>query len=127
MFNAEIVYAQKQKAKNTAEYDANIPKRYVQLINILIMKSGISPTSAARMHGYVGLSLYEAINSGSPTYQSMRKQLNGFDNPSSRNQPLLWDVVADEMIYIVTDSLFSYYYSTLADYNYIQNSLETIQ
>jgi len=57
----------------------------------------------------------------------MRKQLNGFDNPSSRNQPLLWDVVADEMIYIVTDSLFSYYYSTLADYNYIQNSLETIQ
>ena len=124
--NSGNINAQEQKVKNTAEYDANIPKRYVRLINILIMKSGISPTSAARMHGYVGLSLYEAINSGSPTYQSMRKQLNGFDNPSSRNQQLLWDVVADETIYTVTDSLFSYYYSTLADYNYIRNSLDTI-
>lgn len=67
LFNAENVNAQKQRAKNTAEYDANIPKRYVRFINILIMKSGISPNSAARMHRYVGLTLYEAINTGSPT------------------------------------------------------------
>lgn len=126
LFNAKIVYAQKQKAKNTAEYDANISKRYVRLINILIMKSGISPTSAARMHGYIGLTLYEAINTGSPTYKSMRKQLNGFDNPPLLNQPFLWDVVVDETMYTVSDSLFSYLYNTLADYNYIRSSLDTI-
>lgn len=127
MFNAEIVYAQKQKAKNTAEYDANILKRYVRLINILIMKSGISPTSAARMHRYVGFTLHEAINTGSPTYKSMRKQLNGFDNPPSLNQPFLWDVVVDEIMYTISDSLFLYLYNILADYNYIRSSLDTIQ
>ena len=125
-FNSEIVNAQKQKIKSTAEYEANIPKRYARLLNILIMKSGIAPTNAARMHGYVGLALYEAINSGSPTYQSMRNQLNGLDNPPSTNQSLLWDVVADETMYSVSDSLFSYIYNTLADYNYIRNSLDTI-
>jgi PAP2 superfamily len=118
--------AQKLKVRNTTEYDANIPKRYVRLINILIMKSGIAPTTAARLHGYVGLALYEAINSGSPTYQSLNKQLNGFENMPIPKQPLLWDVVADETIYTVTDSLFSYYYNTLADYNYIRNSLDTL-
>lgn len=124
--NSGNLNAQKQKIKNTTDYEANIPKRYTQLINILIMKSGIAPTNAARIHGYVGLALFEAINSGSPTYKSMRNQLSGFDNPPSINQPLLWDVVADETIYSVSDSLFSYIYNTLADYNYIRNSLDTI-
>lgn len=118
--------AQKQKVRNTTEYDANIPKRYARLINILIMKSGIAPTNAARMHGYVGLALYESINSGSPKYQSLNKQLNGFDKSPTSTKPLLWDVVADETIYTLTDSLFSYYYNTLADYNYIRNSLDTL-
>jgi PAP2 superfamily len=118
--------AQKQKVRNTTEYDANIPKRYTRLINILIMKSGIAPTSAARMHGYVGLALYEAINSGSPTYQSLKKQLNGFDKSPVSTKPLLWDVVADETMYSVSDSLFSYLYNTLADYNYIKKSLDTV-
>ncbi|MEY4538273.1 MAG: hypothetical protein RLZZ306_30 [Bacteroidota bacterium] len=120
------VTAQKQKVKNANEYEASIPKRYVRLINILIMKSGIAPTNAARMHGYVGLVLYEAINSGSPTYQSLNKQLNGFEKLPTSTKPLLWDVVADEAMYNVSDSLFSYIYNTLADYNYIQSSLDTV-
>ena len=126
IINSFATNAQKQKVKNTTGFDSNIPKRYARLINILIMKSGISPTSAARMHGYVGLALYEAINSGSPTYQSMRKQLNGFDNIPSTNQSFLWDVVADETMYSVSDSLFSYLYNSLADYNYIRSSLDTV-
>ena len=124
--NSGNINAQKQKVKNTAEYNANIPKRYVRLINILIMKSGISPTSAARMHGYVGLTLYESVNLGSSTYQSMNKQLNGFDKLPTSTKPLLWDVVADEAMYSVSDSLFSYLYNTLADYNYIRSSLDTL-
>ena len=124
--NSGNLNAQKQKVKNTAEYNANIPKRYVRLINILIMKSGISPTSAARMHGYVGLTLYESVNLGSSTYQSMNKQLNGFDKLPTSTKPLLWDVVADEAMYSVSDSLFSYLYNTLADYNYIRSSLDTL-
>jgi hypothetical protein len=125
ILNVQHSFAQKQK--KTAEYDSNIPKQYTRLINTLIMKSGISPTSAARIHGYVGLTLYEATNSGSPTYRSMAKQLNGFDNPPSPTLPLLWDVVADEAMHTVSDSLFSYIYSTLADYNYIQKALDTLQ
>jgi PAP2 superfamily len=125
IINIQHSFAQKQK--NTAEYDSNIPKQYTRLINTLIMKSGISPTSAVRIHGYVGLTLYEATNSGSPTYRSMAKQLNGFENPPSSTLPLLWDVVADEAMHAVSDSLFSYIYSTLADYNYIRKALDTLQ
>ena len=125
ILNIQHSFAQKQN--KTTEYDSNIPKQYTRLINTLIMKSGISPTSAARIHGYVGLTLYEAINSGSPTYRSMAKQLSGFENPPSPTMPLLWDVVADEAIHTVSDSLFSYIYSTLADYNYIQKALDTLQ
>jgi hypothetical protein len=124
--NISSSIAQKPKVRNTIEYDANIPKRYARLINILIMKSGIAPTSAARIHGYVGLTLYESINSGSPTYQSLNKQLNGFDKIPVSTKPLLWDVVADESMYSVSDSLFSYLYNTLADYNYIKKSLDTV-
>ena len=125
LLNVENSFAQKQK--NTAEFDANIPRQYTQLINTLIMKSGISPTSAARIHGYVGLSLYESVNAGSPTYQSIAKQLNGLETPPSPTLPLLWDVVADETMHAVSDSLFSYIYSTLADYNYIRKALDTLQ
>ncbi len=125
--NSISVNAQKQKAKNAAEYESNIPKRYVRLMNILIMKSGISPTSAARLHGYVGLALYESINAGSPMYQSMNQQLNGLEKLPTTTKTLLWDVVADETMYCVSDSLFSYLYNTLADYNYIRKSLDTVQ
>ena len=126
--NIRNTIAQKTFYKNTAEIDANIPKQYVRLINILIMKSGIAATNAARMHGYLGLTLYESVIAGSLTYRSMVKQLNGFDSPPSPpNTNLLWDVVADRAMYTVSDSLFSYLYPTLADYNYIRKSLDTLQ
>jgi hypothetical protein len=115
-----------QKIKTTKDYDMSIPKGYVRLINTLIMKTGIAPTNAARIHGYASLALYEATQSGSPNNQSLTKQLNGFDNPPTPKQPLLWDVVADEAFYTVSDSLFSYLYSTLANYNYIRNALDTL-
>ena len=124
--SAIVVDAQLPMLKQANEYDANIPKRYARLINILIMKSGMAPTSAARIHGYVGLALYEGINSGSPNHQSLSQQLNDFDKLPTPTQPLLWDVVADETMYTVSDSLFSYLYNTLADYNYIRNSLDTL-
>lgn len=120
--------AQKTFFKSTVKMDANIPKNYVRLLNTLIMKSGIAPTNAARIHAYVGLTLYESVVYGSLTYGSMAGQLDGLLNlPSSPTQPLLWDVVADEAIHSVSDSLFSYLYATLADYNYIRKSLDTLQ
>ena len=90
------------------------------------MKTGIAATNAARIHGYVGITLYQAINVGSPTYRSLANQINGFTNPPVSTKPLLWDVVADEAIRTVTDSLFSYLYPTLADYNYIRKALDTL-
>ena len=126
--NIQNGFAQKTTYKNTAEIDANIPKQYVRLINTIIMKSGIAATNAARMHGYVGLTLYESVVAGSPTYRSMAKQLDSFNSPPSPPTPnLLWDVVADEAMHAVSDSLFSYLYNTLADYNYIRKSLDTLQ
>ena len=125
--NISVGVAQKQLPKNTTEFYSTIPKQYVRLINTLIMKTGIAPANAARLHGYVGLTLYQAINSGSPNYQSMSKQLNGFENPPASTQPLLWDVVADEAMHAVTDSLFSYLYATISEYNYVRNALDTLQ
>jgi hypothetical protein len=120
--------AQKLVYKNPAEFDANVPKNYVRLVNILIMKSGIAPTNAARMHAYIGLTLYESMVSASPNYRSMAKQLDGLNVPPSSPTPnLLWDVVADEAMHTVSDSLFAYFYNTLADYNYIRKSLDTLQ
>ena len=126
-WNVSIGIAQKQQSKNTAEFYSTIPKQYVRLINTLIMRTGIAPTNAARLHGYVGLTLYEAINAGSPVYHSMATQLNGFENLPSPTQPLLWDVVADEAMHTVADSLFSYLYTTISEYNYVRNSLDTLQ
>lgn len=121
-------FAQKITPENVAEIDADIPKKYARLINILIMKSGIAPTNAARIHGYVGLTLYESIVAGSSKYHSMAKQLDGLNTPPPPFNPkLLWDVVADEAMHAVSDSLFSYLYGTLADYNYIRKSLDTLQ
>jgi hypothetical protein len=126
-WNIAVCFSQKQITKNASEFDSNIPKQYVRLINTIIMRTGIAPTNAARMHGYIGLTLYEAINTGSNSYQSMAKKLNAFDAPPTPTQPLLWDVVADEALHSVTDSLFSYIYVSLADYNYIRKALDTLQ
>lgn len=125
LMNAQDNFAQKTKFSH--EFDANIPKNYVRLINIFIMKTGIAPTNAARMHGYLALTLYEATNAGSLQYQSLVKQLNGFENPPVATKPLLWDVVADEAMHAVTDSLFSYLYTNIAGYNYVKNALDTLQ
>jgi hypothetical protein len=118
--------AQNKNSKNTNAYDSNIPKQYVRIINTMIMKSGIAATNAARIHGYVGITLYQAINGGSPTYRSLNNQVNGLTNSPISNKPLLWDVVADEALRTVTDSLFSYLYPSLADYNYIRKALDTL-
>ncbi|MEA5459988.1 vanadium-dependent haloperoxidase [Arcicella sp. LKC2W] len=118
--------AQTKISKNTTAYDANIPKQYVRLINTMIMKTGIAATNAARIHGYVGITLYQATNGGSPTYRSLTNQINSFTNPPIANKNLLWDVVANEALKTVADSLFSYLYPTLANYNYIRKALDTL-
>jgi hypothetical protein len=120
-------YAQRQANQNTEAYASNIPSQYVHLINKLIMQSGIAATNAARIHGYVGIALYESINYGSPKYRSLTEQLNGFDTPPKNSVQLLWDVVADETMHNLTDSLFAYIYPTLSEYNYIRASLDTLQ
>lgn len=126
LYSLNYCNAQSKTSPKITIYNSSIPKQYVRLINTMIMKTGIAATNAARIHGYVGITLYQAINGGSPTYRSLANQINGFTNPPVSTKPLLWDVVADEAIRTVTDSLFSYLYPTLADYNYIRKALDTL-
>lgn len=126
LYSLNYCNAQSKASPKKITYDSNIPKQYVRLINIMIMKTGIAATNAARIHGYVGITLYQAINGDSPKYRSLENQINGFTNPPIPTKSLLWDVVADEAIRTITDSLFSYLYPTLADYNYIRKALDTL-
>jgi PAP2 superfamily len=72
------VFACKQKEEMT---DVKLATKWAEM-TLFITKNtpGNSPTYSSRCLGYIGLTMYESIVKGYPTYQSLENQLDGLDS-----------------------------------------------
>lgn len=74
-----VCLAQPNKQNAVPSLGTSMILDYYKLQLQLIKATGIQPTEAARIFGYTGLALYEAVVPGEPTARSLVGQLNGFD------------------------------------------------
>jgi hypothetical protein len=111
-----------------SELNHKVAYDYIKLTNQLIMRNSISPANAARIHAYTGITLYESLVKDMPKYNSMASQLDGFEMlPQKKNtENYYWEVVADESLHLILDSLFSYSYSILGVSNFVRAELDTL-
>ncbi len=68
---------------HTADYSAEVATEWMEMLLTLTRETpGFTPPVAARVFGYTGLGMYEAVRGGMPGYNSMQGQLNEFPTGS---------------------------------------------
>jgi membrane-associated phospholipid phosphatase len=90
-------------------YDASVPHAWYQLSAQLIRETpGFSPPVAARAFGYMGVTLYEAVVPGMPSYRSFVGLLNGLTSlpPFPTGTMAHWPTAANAALAEIVRSLF---------------------
>jgi hypothetical protein len=84
---------------SASQFNAEVPVAWFDLAYNLIRDEGLSPPVAARVFGYLGVALYEAVVPGMPAYQSLAGQLNGLEVlPRPSSQAHHWPTVANSAL-----------------------------
>lgn len=118
-------------AQNAAQYSSDIAVKYYNLsLQLIKTTPGFSPPVASRALGYTGLTLYESVVSGIPTYQSADGILNGL-GPNAITDPTTapyhYPTVVNNALAMVIDSLYAN--TTAANktlLNNLRDSLNTV-
>lgn len=88
--------------------DASVATRWFALAEKLVQESsGFSPPVASRAFGYLGVTLYEAVQPGMPGHRSLAGQLNGLTalpQPGTGNYH--WPTVANSALASMTRHMF---------------------
>ncbi len=96
-------------APTADKYDADVPTEWFDLYMRLVRDTpGFSPPVAARVFGYAGVTLYEAVVPGMPGYQSLAGQLNELQSlpQPAANEEYHWPTVANSALAVITRRLF---------------------
>lgn len=99
----------------TADFKEEI--RYImdwnEMLYYHIKHRVVGPPVAARMYGYMGLTVYESLVGGMPDHQTMGGQLNDFTPPPANDptQSYDWPSVLIEALYHVGDEMLSRFLS----------------
>ncbi len=102
---SSFVFAQ----SDVRTYDSQVPVKYFDYSLKLVKQTpGFSPPVAARAFGYMGLSIYESMVSGMPTYTTTKNVVFGFDEVTSIDSAAIyhWPTVANNALATIVDSLF---------------------
>jgi hypothetical protein len=80
-------------------FNSDVPVAWFNLAYDLVQAEQISPPVAARIFGYLGIALYEALVPGMPGYQSLVGQLNGLQvMPEPADHVYHWPTVANSVL-----------------------------
>jgi uncharacterized repeat protein (TIGR01451 family) len=119
------------QAQNVSQYSSEVAVKYYKLsLELIKTTPGFSPPVASRALGYTGLTLYEAMVPGIPSYQSSDGILNGLGpgaitDPSTA--PYHYPTVANNALALIIDSLYAN--TTAANktlLNNLRDSLNTV-
>ncbi|MDT8306753.1 MAG: hypothetical protein RRC07_12525, partial [Anaerolineae bacterium] len=95
-------------ARATGSFSAQVPIAWFDLAYELVRDERLSPPVAARIYGYSGVTLYEAVVPGMPGYQSLAGQLNGLSElPGANGEAYYWPVVANSALATMMKELFA--------------------
>lgn len=68
------------KSIPTDQYEPDVAIEWMQLAYDRIMAEGVNPPAGARIYGYAGVTLYEAVLGGMPINNTFAGQLNGLSD-----------------------------------------------
>lgn len=95
-------------ASDATNFNADVPAAWFDLQLKLVKETpGFAPPVAARTFGYTGVTLYESVVHGMPTYQSLAGQLNGMTELPQPSGELHWPAVANSALATITRQLFA--------------------
>ncbi|MDX2162845.1 MAG: vanadium-dependent haloperoxidase [bacterium] len=102
------VRAQVVSWQAAAQLDPAFLQEWVQVVYDAAMREATNPPNSARIYGYAGVTLYEALFPGMPLNRSLVGQLNGLrDLPyPDETQQYDWTVVTAAAMQTVMDKLF---------------------
>ncbi len=92
----------------TEELDPQFAVDWIQTTYDAVRAETINPPNSARIYGYAGVTLYEALYPGMPFNRSFVGQLNGLRDLPYPDEALMydWEVVASEAMRVVLEALF---------------------
>ena len=86
-------------ASDASQFSAEVPVAWYAVVYTAVRDERLSPPVAARVFGYLGVGLYEALVRGMPGYQSLAGQLNGLNAlPAPRGRAYHWPTVANSVL-----------------------------
>jgi hypothetical protein len=97
--------------KPVKDLSSDVPLAWYSLQLKMIPKtSGFAPPVVARALGYTGLTLYEALQTGMPSYNSLAGNIQEYsDGPKPKNlEEIDWNLVSNAALYKITLSLYGY-------------------
>ncbi len=69
--------------RKAADYTGQLAHDWVQLTDQMIRENHIASPHAARIYGYLGLTLWESVRNGLPDAKSLAGQINGFNTAAA--------------------------------------------
>lgn len=92
----------------TAEHDPTVAVEWMDLLYRVVESEALSAPAAARVYGYGGVTLYEAVVNGMPENFSLAGQIQGLPLMSIPNEGVVldWPSVANSTMAVVTPYLF---------------------
>ncbi|HEX6386602.1 MAG TPA: vanadium-dependent haloperoxidase [Anaerolineae bacterium] len=94
--------------QDTDHFEPDVAVAWFDLAYDLVRAERLSPPVAARIYGYTGVTLYEAVVPGMPDYQSLAGQLNGLrELPRADGRAYHWPTVANSALATTLKALFA--------------------
>jgi hypothetical protein len=98
-----------------SDYSSIFADRWYEGLQEIVKEERLSPPAAARVFGYTGVALYEALQPGMPGYNSLAGQLNGLGDLTdlvelpdpTKGAEYHWPTVANSAIAAVLQGLFA--------------------
>lgn len=104
----DVVSVRHFTPQDTDHFSADVAVAWFSLAYDLVRAERLSPPVAARIYGYTGVTLYEAVVPGMPEYQSLTGQLNGlWKVPRANGQAYHWPTVANSALAATLKELFA--------------------
>lgn len=101
--------AQETTLVPTVEHEPTVAVEWMDLLYRLVESEALSAPAAARVYGYGGVTLYEAVVNGMPENFSLAGQIQGLPLISLPDEDTVldWPTVANGAMAIVTPNLFN--------------------
>lgn len=95
--------------RHTKQFSGNVPAQWYLMLTEVARTKPYVPPQCARIFGYSGLALYEAVLPGMPSYQSVFAQLTGITVGVGNKKDYYWPAAANAALARITTRLMSVY------------------